>query len=168
MPTEKQLDKALHHAFESNDFFRRWFASKLKAGPEFTALVSCRSNHPWSKVRLIVADPVTGALVPTDREGETDVLLVLEDPSGRRLGVHIENKKDNGAFRELQPEMYAARAEAWVESENHGLYNLWETVLVAPSEFISRNLEEARKFQTRITYDEIAQHIQLFETESTK
>ena len=164
MASEKQLDQALHAELEASDDFRRWFAGRLAAGPGFTKLILCRSNHPWGKVRLIVPDPHSGALVPIEREGETDVLLVLEDAEGRRLGVHIENKQTTSKFTKLQPELYAARAEAWIGSDTHGSYTQWETVLIAPAAFISRNREEVRKFITSITYEEMAERVQLFGT----
>lgn len=44
-----------------------------------------RSNYAWGNVRLILPHPVTGALEAVEREGEGDVLVVLEGESGRRL-----------------------------------------------------------------------------------
>lgn len=162
MASEKQLDRALHEALESNASFREWFVGQLKLGAGYSSLILCRSNHPWGKVRLILPNEQTGALEPMDREGETDVLAVFEHPSGARLGVHIENKLASGAFTPYQPEVCAARAEHWAGLKKYGSYKRWETVLLAPSAFIARNLAESRKFITHISHEQVAMHLPAF------
>jgi hypothetical protein len=37
------------------------------------------------------------------QEGETDVLVVFESETKRRLGIHIENKLGPGEFTQLSP-----------------------------------------------------------------
>ena len=162
MPSEKELDKVLHEALAERAEFRSWFVSRLTRARSHTRLVMCRSNHPWTKVRLILPNQETGALEATEREGETDVLAVFEDASGHRVGVHIENKRSSGSFTLHQPEVYAARAEHWVGSADYGGYQEWETVLLAPEVFIARNEAAARKFTTRITYEQIATRLPQF------
>ena len=162
MSKEKSLDRALHAALESDEVFRPWFLGQLARGAGYSRLVFCRSNHPWGKVRLILPNPGTGALEVVDKEGETDVLAVFENLSGGRIGIHIENKLANGSFTPYQPELYAARAEGWVGQEKHGFYQQWETVLVAPSAFIERNVVDARKFTSRITHEQVARLIPAF------
>lgn len=163
-PSEKDLDREFGRALGEDATFRTWFLSQLVNGQGYETLVKCRSDHPWAKIRLIAPNPETGALEATEKEGETDILAVFENPSGRRLGVHVENKIVTGSFRPLQPDMYAARAEHWVENQNYGGYHHWETVLLAPSEFMIKNSEEARKFTTRITHELVAEYIPLFST----
>lgn len=90
------------------------------------------------------------------------MLAVFEAPSGRRLGVHIENKIATGRFTQYQPEMYAARGEFWIGKQDYGCYDHWETVLLAPMAFIKRNETEARKFMSRITHEDVALHIPEF------
>jgi hypothetical protein len=166
VPSEKQLDRALHEALESSPSFREWFIGQLKSGGGYSSLVLCRSNHPWGKVRLILPNEQTGALEPIDREGETDVLAVFEHPSGARLGVHIENKLASGAFTQYQPEVCSARAEHWVGSKKYGSYHQWETVLLAPSAFIARYAADSRKFITRISHEQVATHLPAFRSAS--
>ena len=162
MPTEKDLDRALHNALESDPDFLVWFIAHLAAGAEYTTFVSCRSDHPWGKIRAVLPDPVTGALRAEIREAESDLLLVLENKGRARLGVHIENKRHGGSFTDNQPELYAARAEAWRRSEQHGNYNEWETVLVAPDAFISKHGDQSKKFISRITYEQLAEKLPVF------
>ena len=100
MPSEKDLDKALHVALENSEEFRTWFLRQLSLAAGHNVLLSCRSNHPWGKVRLILPNPSTGSLEAVDREGETDVLAVFEDPKGHRHAVHVENKLESGTFTE--------------------------------------------------------------------
>lgn len=162
MPSEKELDRSLHSALESREPFRAWFLGQLRFGQGYIKLVFCRSNHPWGKVCLILPNEQSGALEPVDREGETDVLAVFENSSGARLGVHIENKLGSGVFTPNQPEVCAARAEFWVGKEQYGAYHSWETVLLAPNSFITRNAAAARKFITRIPHEHVATHLPEF------
>lgn len=162
MATEKELDQALERAIADDEAFRHWFLSRTKQGAGFPNYVGSRSDHPWSKLRLILPNPDTGALEAVYREGETDVLAVFEAADGRRLGLHIENKLATGAFTPYQPEVYAARVEAWVGLERYGNYQLWETVLVAPRRFYEANLAEARKFTSYISHEDIGQRLLAF------
>jgi hypothetical protein len=162
MATEKNLDKAFEAALTENGDFRHWFLSKLRCVNGHSKLVCSRSNHPWGKVRLILANPETGALEAMDREGETDVLVVFENSTGHRLGVHIENKLKSGKFTNIQPELYAARAEYWVGNTSYGAYHAWETVLLAPSTFAERNSVNAKKFTSFISHEEVGQYVPAF------
>lgn len=123
-------------------------------------------KSPAGKVRIILPNEATGALEPIDREGETDVLAVFENPSGRRLGVHIENKLASGAFMPNQPEVCAARAAHWIGNEKYGAYHAWETVLLAPTSFLERTEAVARKFMSRTAHEQVALHVPLFASKS--
>ena len=166
MPTEKELDRALHASLEHDQAFRAWFVRQLSKGLNYPDFVSCRSDHPWGKVRAILADPTSGALRAQAMESETDVLLILTNSEGAHLGVHIENKKLGGSFTDNQPELYAARAEAWRGSEHHGSYDEWETVLIAPAAFISAYPVDARKFITRVTHEQLADRLPIYAARS--
>ncbi len=113
-------------------------------------------------MKLLLPNPVTGAIEAVWREGETDVLVVLEGAEGRRLGVHIENKLATGSFTPFQPDVCAARAEAWVGVPKYESYHQWETVLLAPLAFYKRNELEARKFTTFVSHEEVAPWLPLF------
>lgn len=150
MALEKELTHKLHNALETDEAFRNWFVAKLHHGHGFSRLTLCRGNNPWGTVRMILPNSQTGALEAVSREGETDILAVFEDPSGARLGVHIEVKRASGKFTPYQPEGYAARAESWANTEKYGGYQRWETVLIAPKSFIDANADNSHKFTTRI------------------
>lgn len=162
MSTEKQLDQALDTALRDNEVFLAWFIGKLNRGVAYPRRHWSRANYVWGKVKLLLPNPSTGALEAVWREGETDVLLVLEGPSGQRLGVHIENKLATGHFTQYQPEVYAARAEAWVGDPKYESYQQWETVLLAPHAFYERNRLEACKFTTFVSHEEVALWLPLF------
>lgn len=162
MPSEKDLDQALHAALDDNATFRSWLLIQLGVDATYSRLPFCRSNHPWGKVRLILPNPVTGALEPVDREGETDVLAVFENDAGQRLGVHIENKRASGSFTPFQAEVLAARAERWIGHARYGAYQAWTTVLLAPHSFIAANELTARKFMHRLTHEQVSEFVPLF------
>lgn len=164
MPTEKQLDVAFELAVQNDADFLAWFVGRLKHGGTYPHFHWSRSNYAWGKVKLLLPNSETGALETVWREGETDVLVVLEGDSGERLGVHVENKLASGAFTLFQPEVCAARAEAWVGNPNYHSYQRWETVLLAPNSFYKRNMIEARKFITFISHEDVGERLPAFNT----
>ena len=168
MHSEKALDLALEEAFKTDAAFCKWFLSKTKAGGDYSEYVWSRSNHPWGKVRLLLPNSQTGALEMVAREGETDVLVVFESSAKHRLGVHIENKLGSGSFTKYQPEVCAARADAWVRNEAYGNYDIWETVLLAPMSFYQRNADEAKKFTNFVSHEEVAEFIPAFRPTTNK
>ena len=163
MPSEKELDRAFETAIQQDGPFRAWFLSQTKHGADYPDLVLTNSRHPWGKVRVMLADPETGALGFHDREGETDILLVFAGPRGR-LGIHVENKTASRTFTPHQPELYAARAERWRNSDKHGNYDIWETVLLAPRSVFEKHAQHARKFNSRIAHEDVAPHVAAFST----
>ena len=162
MPTEKQLDLAFEQALQTDKEFLAWFVSRLKYGASYPKLHWSRSNYAWGKAKLLLPNSETGALEAVWCEGETDVLVVLEGAPEERLGVHVENKRASGTFTLFQPEVCAARAEAWIGNGNYESYQRWETVLLAPNSFYKRNTNEARKFTTFISHEDVAERLPVF------
>jgi len=162
MSSEKELDLTLEEALKTDAGFCRWFLSKTKTGANYSECVWSRSNYPWGKVRLLLPNSQTGALEMVAREGETDVLVVFESSSKHRLGIHIENKLASGRFTKYQPEVCAARADAWIRNVAYGNYDVWETVLLAPMSFYQTYSDEARKFTSFIAHEDVAAHIPVF------
>lgn len=162
MATEKQLDLALEQGIRSDSKFRTWFLSQTRTGSKFPTLVTIRANNPWGKVRMVLPNSTTGALEATRRESETDVLAIFESSNGQRLAFHIENKLANGSFTPYQPDMYAARAEAWRQIPKYGNYDEWETVLIAPASFVQGKQAEVAKFMSFISHESIAPHLPAF------
>jgi hypothetical protein len=162
MPSEKQLDQDLDTALRNDARFLAWFVSRLSRGASYPIRHWSRANYAWGKVKVMLPNTTTGALEFVPREGETDVLLVLEGADGRRLGVHIENKLASGSFTPFQPEVCTARAEAWVGNPRYESYHEWETVLLAPQAFYDRNEPQARKFTTFISHEEVGKWLPSF------
>jgi len=156
MLREKDLDSLLDGEIRANASFRAWFLSKTKYGRDFRSCVYSNAKNPWCAVRLLLPNAETGALEMVTRQGETDVLVVFEDDTKKRLGVHIENKLAAGSFTAYQPEVCAARAEHWVKPPDYGNYDVWETILVAPERFRERNQQQARKYMTYISHEDIS------------
>ncbi len=162
MVLEKELDLAFEKAISGNEEFRRWFLSRTQLGSAYPDLVWSRADHPWGKVKVLLPNLASGALEMIEREGETDVLLVFKGAGGKRAAFHVENKRSSGSFTPHQPEVCAARADHWVGNPSYGGYQVWETVLLAPRSFYERNLADARKFQTFISYEDVAAFIPSF------
>jgi hypothetical protein len=162
VPTEKELDTALERAFAEDPGFVDWFTEQTRFAGRGAHYSWSRSNNAYSKFPFAVEDPVTGAHVMVTREGETDVLVVLEDRDGVRLALHIENKLRNSSFTPDQPAMYHARAKHWIGQKRYGEYTHFLTVLVAPERFRERNPKLSTQFDHYISHEKIASHVPAF------
>jgi hypothetical protein len=103
----------------------------------------------------------TGELETVIKEGETDVLVVFETQTHKRIALHIENKLASGSFTPFQPEIYAARAAQWKGNPDYQSYEDWETVLIAPRSFYARYIDDAKKFGRFIAHEDIANYIRV-------
>ena len=162
MATEKELDRALAVELQTNPEFLVWLISQTKFNGCSATLRSCRANHPWGTHPFPSVDSDTGERITTNRQSETDVLVVVSDRTGRLLGIHIENKAGAGKFTDLQPEMYAHRATHWIGNQRYGGYADFDTVLLDPEAFRQRNAEQAALFGCFISHEAVGQHIPLF------
>lgn len=81
--------------------------------------------------------------------GETDLLIVHEDPEGSRRAIMIENKVA-AAFQEFQAERYRRRGEAGVAE---GEWASFCTVLIAPRKYLSDVAEG--DFDKLLAYEDI-------------
>lgn len=162
MANEKELDCALAAELETNPDFVEWLISQTKFSSCGAKFHSCRANHPWGTHPFPGIDSVTGEIITTKRQSETDVLLVVSDRNGRLLGLHIENKVGAGKFTDLQPEMYAHRAAHWIGNPRYGGYADFDTVLLAPEAFRQRHASQAALFGCFISHEAVSQHIPLF------
>lgn len=127
--------------------------------------VFCRSDNPWSSVKLQAANASTGELEVLTKECETDVLAVYVTDDNSRLAMHIENKLAGGSFTPNQPELYRERKEQWRGKPKLGMYTDATTVLVAPTAFYERFPDKSAIFDTFISHEELAEHNQAFEVD---
>lgn len=159
---EASLDKALEEALRGQPEFAAWFLGRTRFKNEVASCVFCRSDNPWSTVRLERRRALSGELEVLARECETDVLAVFETADGRRLAVHIENKLANGSFTDLQPELYKERLEQWKNRPKLGNYGDATSVLLAPEVFLAKHEAAALMFETRVSHEEVGQHLPVF------
>lgn len=144
--TEKDLDLLVEQALWERAEFRSWFLSVC-------GLPESDWRCVWSR-----ADSVWTTLVDergTRREGETDLLVVLENASNERLALHIEDKQPGRRFEEGQAAQYAGRAAKLAHTEKYANYHSWRTVLVAPKELCEDDAEEAARFDVVVDYHEV-------------
>ncbi len=160
--TEKDLDLALDAAFKESPQFVSWFLRRTKFANSGGRYHWSRSNHPWRPIKLDWINPVTGEHEVVVRESETDILVVFKAEDGSAFALHIENKKKDGKFEPLQPDMYPYRARQWLGDPKYRSYSDFQTVLVAPKEFYERNQSDVVKFDCYVPYEDIAAHIPLF------
>jgi len=95
----------------------------------------------------------------TGLDSETDIFLRFESLNSPAFALHIENKTATGSFRKGQPDTYRTRAH---DQKKRWRYEDFSIVLIAPSAFHQRFADECAKFDTFISYEELAEHIPLF------
>lgn len=156
--SEKQLDKALDDAFRTSAEFVRWFLAKTKFASRGGAYSWSRFDHPWCRMPI----PSKSGAGVDYVESETDVLVVFRASDGGRFALHIENKLASGRFTRNQADLYARRAELWLNDPRYGDYSEFEVALIAPFAFERLNKHEAAKFDRFVAYEEVAAHIPLF------
>lgn len=159
--SEAKLDEALRNALIGDASFATWFLGKTAFANPGAQCDFCRFNNPWSRVTLERLNVDTGEIEAETRDCETDVLAVYE-AEGRRIALHIENKLAGGSFTSQQPELYAARVKQWAGRKKLGSYAEATTVLIAPRAFYERFPEDAKKFETFVSHEEIAEYLPVF------
>ena len=95
MPSEKELDRALALELETNSEFLSWLISHTKFAGEDVKFHSCRADHPWGSHPFTSSDLAADETTTVTRQSETDVLLVISDENGRKLGI---GEKGSGSF----------------------------------------------------------------------
>ena len=160
-PSEFDLDEALVAAFRNDAAFASWFLGRTPfAG--VAVYDWSRSDHPWSRVDLVIPNATDGESSVLRRDCETDVLVVYRADDGRRLALHIENKLATGSFTPHQVELYRARRDQWKGRPKLGNYSEALCVLVAPQRFHDRNLEQAQRFDAYVSHEALAEHVDAF------
>jgi hypothetical protein len=97
---EKDLDLLLEHALWERADFRTWFLAACGVPEHEWRCDWSRADHVWTTVLDEQGKKW---------EGETDVLVVLENASSERLALHIENKQPGRRFEHGQAAQYALR-----------------------------------------------------------
>ncbi len=164
---EKELDQIIELAFKYDSNFVHWFLGKCGVPDQKATYSWSRSDHPWTSVNFEVTNPSNGEVKTIKREGETDILVVVELGTGKRFALHIENKLGKGKFTKFQPEMYAARALKWRGDPKYGNYDEAITVLIAPKPFLAKYALEAQKFDFSVSHEDLAAHVPAFGANET-
>ena len=150
-PNELELDKAFWAALVANLEFRQWFLRRTRFWPRNLELVTDEIWHQrWYR------DP------ETKKDSETDILVLWRDlESGERVAIHIENKPAHGKWQPRQVENYLKRAE---NRKSKWRYSEFETVLLAPSEFLARHPIEVASFDFVLSYEDVSAFAPAFGT----
>jgi hypothetical protein len=148
---ELSLDHRFKQYLDSNVAFQNWIISKTRFKNRRIELVIEKIWHQrWYR------DPVT------KKDSETDIFLVFKDKDcGSRIALHIENKLANSVWQAYQAENYKIRAEARKSSYN---YVDFQTVLMAPKDFISAWPAQVAHFDVVITHEALSEFIPEFLT----
>jgi hypothetical protein len=159
--TESALDHAFAEAFASGDEFQRW----LLSGGRFARFASCalllsneqaqarpKARHWWKH---------WWCRLPDGSESETDIFLVFK-AGGGRFALHIENKPVHGVLGLRQAADYRRRAALKANEAGWLSYSDFETILLAPANFLTCNAVCLQQFDRGIRYEEVARFVPLF------
>ena len=129
---ERDVDLILLEEFNSNNYFAKWFVTKLELPTLTKNIATFRSISDFGL-------------------GETDLLFSYESNS-KRIYVLIENKVD-ADFGDQQFERYQLRAEKYLTDAQCAECFI---VLIAPRQYV----ESQNYFETHITYEDIKQYFE--------
>jgi hypothetical protein len=115
--SEREVDLLLVSALHENTAFQKWFIRTC------TGLEDYKFVGVWRGV--------------FDNYGETDVLCLVDDPSGQRVGLLIEDKI-NAIFQPGQSERYRNRGEAGLVEGSWGRYIC---CLFGPSNYVTAYID---------------------------
>jgi hypothetical protein len=164
--SEEALCLAFAEKVKESPQFRLWLLNKTKFathGPKVRVLheeqMSLRPRKYWWKHWW--------CKFPGQKKAgdEIDIFIVFEiSQSKRRFALHIENKRHNGKFEDGQPEGYRLRAQHMANREDYLAYDDFETILISPAAFRSKYKIACDLFDSRVSYEELAQFIPEFGT----
>lgn len=158
--SEVELDHAFADALLDRDV-QRW----LLSGSRFARFADTarllheeaagarRAKHWWKHWWIKLDD---------GSESETDVFAVFEASTGMRFAFHIENKPIDGKLLFEQAAGYRRRAIQCARTPKWLSYHDFETILIAPGEFVGRHPDCVAQFDRAISYEEISSFVPLF------
>lgn len=129
---ERDIDLLIIEEFKCNSKFAQLFTSKSGISSDY---IKCTAHHSQY-----------------DRFGESDIILVLDYPYGKKIGILIEDKI-NAPSRESQSMRYNMRADGLLKDNN---FNECYVFLVAPSRYIKEHKNDPNSnYDLTISYEEI-------------
>lgn len=129
---ERDIDLLLLEEFVASLDFLQWFSSRV------------------TDTSIEVEKLLNAQRSVTQSNGESDLEILLQDSTGEKRHLLIENKV-NANFQPQQAERYRSRGQGYQQS---GSCNVFQTILVAPERYFGS--ETALKgFDARVTYEEI-------------
>jgi PD-(D/E)XK nuclease superfamily len=130
---ERDVDVILAEEFYANSAFARWI---LKRSKSFTA-----ASAEVIEVQISLADD----------NGESDLVVTLENEDNSRIALLIEDKID-AVFQNDQLGRYRLRGQNGVAQKK---WSAFEVMLCAPASYIDKS-PIAHEFDSTISYEEIA------------
>ena len=159
--SEAELDHAFAECLSTSAAFQQWllgrgrfarYAATARLLHEEQASVRKKAKHWWKH---------WWCRMPDGSDGETDIFAVFE-AGDVRFAIHIENKPPDGSLSMRQASRYRPRAAFKAFEEGWLSYSDFETILIAPRDFIATHGDQCRQFDVTITYEEIARFVPIF------
>jgi hypothetical protein len=96
------------------------------------------------------------------RERRTSSFSSKTTDTRKRFALNIENKPHGASFQQGQAESYGKMAASMMAKYTDLHYQDYETVLIAPGDFMRSNAELCKLLDRRISYEEIGAFIPEF------
>ncbi|RWC59489.1 hypothetical protein [Mesorhizobium sp.] len=159
--TERQLDEAFAERLIADAKFRTWVLQPSKFASLLPEVRLLHEELSASRRMAVNSWRHVWCTLPDRTQGETDIFAVFETRERYRFSVHIENKPPRCTLRKLQAENYPKRAAFLAGHPRYLKYEGYETVIMAPGDFIA-NEPRCEYFDRPIRYEEVAAQIPLF------
>lgn len=151
--SEDQLCGALADALVASQHVRRWFL--IRSG--FRDRADARLLWEEQALRPAVAWwRHWWCNLPDGSQSETDLFAVFAQDDAR-FAVHVECKKLGRAFQPRQAESYRTRADFMLGKPKYLSHSEARTVFLAPEAALRNHAVEARMFDARISFEDIAE-----------
>jgi predicted RNA-binding Zn-ribbon protein involved in translation (DUF1610 family) len=163
---EDKLNLAFANAVDESIEFRVWLLQRTKFRDAATNSSLLKNEQEKARSARFWWRHWWCSLPELGGDSETDIFLAFEEPSGKRFCLHIENKLAKSTFTRGQEDNYAIRAEYMLTHTKSAKLRCtdFETVLIAPREFLRTHSDKAEKFGSKISHEEIAEYVSVFGT----
>ena len=104
--------------------------------------------------KLIVLDIQNSVhSIANDKDGESDIEVILQDDNGNKIALLIEDKI-NAQAQKGQEKRYHERGE---EGKTKGKYDETHVFIIAPKDYLKANAE-AKKYEHKISYENVLEN----------
>jgi len=142
--------------------FRRWVLGRTKFSDSARAASLLHDEQAGIRPRKFWWRHWWTTISDIQAQREVDIFLVFEASDGNRFALLVENKLLKSSFQPGQAESYAMLGKAMMGRPEFLAYSNYETVLLAPEGFRTRNIDRCGMFDRFLSHEEVGLSIPEF------